>query len=176
MKHPRLQTACTLLLAVATIGIMAVPQSLTAQPTSSGRIYNGRSEKCLQPLNGSKALGTPVVLKECDGSDPQLWYRTPATGTSGDVVHYVNATSGLCLDARGSAANNTPIQLWTCNQITNENWQYEQTSSDSEPKVVSRISGTSNYCLDIPGGGTNDGLALQIYVCNGSPAQHFYTP
>jgi hypothetical protein len=176
MKYQIVQKIRTLFLVASTVAVMTATHSLPAQMTSSGRIYNARSEKCLQPLNASKAPGTPIVLADCNSSDAQFWYRTPAKGTSGDIVHYVNAFSGLCLDAKGSAANNTPVQLWTCNQITNENWQYEQTSTDTEPKVVSRVSGTSNYCLDIPGGGTNDGLALQIYICNGSPAQHFYTP
>jgi hypothetical protein len=177
MKHQYLQTIRTLFLIAAAVAGMAAIHSLSAQQTSSGRIYNARSQKCLEPLNASKAPGAAIVLADCDSTvAAQQWYRTPATGTNGDVVHYVNAFTGLCLDARGGAANSTPVQQWTCDQITNENWQYEQNSGDSEPKVVSRVSGTNSFCLDIPGGGTNDGLALQIYTCNGSPAQHFYTP
>jgi hypothetical protein len=177
MKHLRFHTLRVLFLVGATAAGMVAIHSLSAQPTSSGRIYNARSEKCLQPLGGSKAPGTAIVLADCDPTvAAQQWYRTPATGLHGDVVHYVNANSGLCLDARGGAANYTPVQLWTCGPITNENWQYEQNTGDTEPKVVSHVSGTNTFCLDIPGGGTNDGIALQIFTCNGSPAQHFYTP
>jgi hypothetical protein len=32
-------------------------------------------------------------------------------------------------------------------------------------------TGTSSHCLDAPGDQATDGLALQIYICNGTPAQ-----
>ena len=34
-----------------------------------------------------------------------------------------NAQSGLCLDVTGAAtANGTPVELWTCNGGSNQQW------------------------------------------------------
>jgi hypothetical protein len=42
--------------------------------------------------------------------------------------------------------------------------------------LFSRVSGTSSYCLDIPGGQQVAGLAMQIYRCNGTEAQQWWIP
>jgi hypothetical protein len=175
MKYQRFKRIRNLTLAAASIvaGLVAF-HSLAAQQTSAAKIFNVRSQKCLQPVSGSIAEGAAIVLASCDPNNAaQFWIKIPV---SGNVVHYRNENSQLCLDARGAAANGTPVQQWPCNQITNENWQYAQDAGDTEPKVISRVSGTNSYCLDIPGGGTDEGLAVQIYTCNGSPAQHWYAP
>jgi Ricin-type beta-trefoil lectin domain len=177
MKHQCFQTMCTLALGGALLGgalIVAGTAESYSQvpPTTKGAIYNSRSEKCLQPLNESTAQGAPIVLMPCDQRPAQQWKRL----LNGGALHYVNQLSGMCLDAHGSAANGTPVQQWTCNMITNENWRYLQDAGDTQPKVVSWVSNTNIYCLDIPGGQTTSGLAVQIYTCNGTPAQHWYTP
>ena len=159
--------------AFAVILTVAAPHSLQAQARSQGRIYNSQADKCLQPLNGGTAPGTAIVLAACDDSPPQQWMRVVVNGST---LHYVNQRTGLCLDARGAAANHTPVQQWTCDAITNENWQYEQATNAPQPKVVSRVSGTTGFCLDVPGGGTDVGIAVQIYGCNGSPAQYWFAP
>jgi len=84
--------------------------------------------------------------------------------------------SGLCLDARGRAVNGTPVQQWTCNSISNENWEPGEDISDVIPPLISRVSGTSSHCLDMPGGRQVAGLAMQIYRCNGTAAQEWWTP
>jgi hypothetical protein len=90
---------------------------------------------------------------------------------SGNIFHYVNGLSGLCLDARGRAVNGTPIQQWTCNRISNENWEPGEDIDDTIPPLISRVSSTRSYCLDVPGGQKVAGLAMQIYRCNGTLAQ-----
>jgi hypothetical protein len=127
-------------------------------------LYNPSSNNCLQPENGSTVQGAAIVQQPCSNSSAQRWNRV---SESGGVFHYQNVLSGLCLDARGSAANGTPVQLWACNTITNENWQ----PVDGNNELQSRVSGTSAYCLDAPGAQTTAGLALQIYSCNGTVAQ-----
>lgn len=39
---------------------------------------------------------------------------------------------------------------------------------DYIPPLISRVSGTDNYCLDIPGAHQTPGLAMQIYRRNGT--------
>ena len=38
-------------------------------------------------------------------------------------------------------------------------------------QVISGVSGSNSYCLDIPGGQQTAGLAMQIYRCNGTVSQ-----
>lgn len=78
----------------------------------------------------------------------------------------------MCFDARGGAANHTPIQQWTCNGISNEKWKVfaPAKGADGGP-VQSEVAGSSGYCLDIPGGQTTAGLAMQIYKCNQTVSQ-----
>jgi hypothetical protein len=108
----------------------------------------------------------------CNNRPAQQW---KAVSMGGRVFHFVNSLSGLCLDARGKAVNHTPVQQWTCNKISNENWESPEVSSDDIPPLISRVSGTRSYCLDVPGGQTSAGLAVQIYRCNGTVAQDWFT-
>ena len=176
MKNRRFKIVRNLTLAAASIVAgLAAFHSLAAQQTSGARILNPRSLKCLQPVSGSTNVeGAVIVLATCDTANAaQYWVKVPV---SGNVAHYVNQSSQMCLDARGAAVNGTPVQQWQCDKITNENWQYAQDSGDTAPKLIARVSGTNTYCLAIPGQGTDDGTAVQILKCNGSPEQHWYAP
>jgi hypothetical protein len=56
------------------------------------------------------------VLWTCDGTAGQRWIPQ-ANGA------YVNAASGLCLDAeKASSANGTKLILYTCNSGLNQKW------------------------------------------------------
>lgn len=128
---------------------------------------------CLQPINESTAQGAAIVQEKCNARPAQQWTRVTVNG---GVVHFVSQLSKLCLDARGSAANGTPVQQWTCNKISNENWEPGEVDDDDIPPLYSRVSGTRSYCLDVPGGQASAGLAMQIYRCNGTLAQLWFTP
>ncbi|WP_327640000.1 PQQ-dependent sugar dehydrogenase [Kribbella sp. NBC_00482] len=70
--------------------------------------------KCLSARG--TALNTPAVLWTCDNSPGQRWI--PQTNGA-----FVNAASGLCLDATGgSTANGTKLILNTCNSALNQKW------------------------------------------------------
>jgi Ricin-type beta-trefoil lectin domain len=137
------------------------------------QIYNFSSNMCLQPVNGSTVRGAAIVQEPCNGGAAQQWTKVPVRGS---IVHFVNVLSGLCLDARGGATNRTPVQQWPCNNISNENWEPGDDSGDTIPPLFSRVSGTKSHCLDIPGGQRIAGLAMQIYRCNGTEAQLWWTP
>jgi hypothetical protein len=127
-------------------------------------LVNPHTEMCLQPEGGSKVQGTAIVQEPCDPPGPaQVWFPVGS--------HFENAVSELCLDARGGADNHTPVQQWTCNEITNENWSAEVNTKGGGAPIVSNVSGTSSHCLDVPGGQATAGLPMQIYECNGTLAQ-----
>jgi hypothetical protein len=151
--------------------VIAVVISGAPAAASGNEIYNFWSNQCLQPLNGSTEQGTAIVQEPCNGGAAQQWMEIFA---GNDIFHYVNVLSGLCLDARGAAKNGTPVQQWTCNRISNENWQPGEDIADDIPPLFSRVSGTNSYCLDIPGAQKTAGLAMQIYRCNGTEAQQWW--
>ena len=175
MKRLRL---VALLLAVATMAAVSLTVASPASADTQGPIRNAGNGKCLTPVGLFQ--GAAVVQNPCDIDSngnvinrAQQWDAV-CVDASCPPFHVRNhANEGLCLDARGFATNGTPIQLWTCNSISNENWDYGPSPDPLDPYFMlrSRVSGTTSHCLDVPGGSDADGVAMQLYWCNGSPAQ-----
>ena len=83
-----------------------------------------------------------------------------ATGT---IVGY----EGLCLDDRSaSTADYSPIQVYTCNGTTAQQWSVE---SDESLQVL-------GMCLDVDAAGTANGTLVDLYTCNGTAAQDWKLP
>jgi hypothetical protein len=83
------------------------------------------------------------------------------TGTTGPITGY----QGLCLDVRGaSSANSTPVQVYTCNSTSAQQWTVVQAGSTLQ---------ALGKCLDIIGGGTANGTKVDLYTCNNTGAQVF---
>jgi hypothetical protein len=159
-----------LILASATSAGAGLAVSAPANAATAVIIRNTGNAECLQTTGGTADIGTPVVQEPCDGSSAQNWILVPL---SGGLEQILNVATGDCLDARGGAVNGTPVQQWTCNSISNEKWA-SAASSPSITEVVSHVSGTSSTCLDDPGASTLAGQAMQIYACNGTPAQVWF--
>src|SRR5579872_1867734 len=105
---------------------VAVPPTAVHAEDAIVKLVSAQNGKCLQPVNGSHNQGDAIVQQPCDGSAAQQWTVHLVSGTK---VHLINRAIGLCLDARGKAVNGTPIQQWTCNTITNENWSFGITNN-----------------------------------------------
>ena len=152
--------------------LSAVPAiAFQVPPTPQGLIApiamrTDLNQDCLQPLNKSTVQGTAIVQETCGGLAEQVWI---IINVGNGNFHFMNALTGLCLDARGSAANKTPVQQWTCDTISNENW--EVVGPAFTVTLKSKVSGATNFCLDVPGGQTTAGLGMQIYGCNGTRSQ-----
>ncbi|MEW9547350.1 RICIN domain-containing protein [Nonomuraea sp. NPDC050783] len=169
-----------LLLAGAGAALLAATQAAPAAATgAAGRhlVSVNTNEtgpaKCLQPVDGSLEPGAAIVQVTCDwsaGSFAQQWAKDDL---GGGVIHYRNISSGLCLDARGSATDGTPVQQWVCNSISNERWQHPVPDLIDvlDGPIISRVSGTSSHCLDVPGASPQAGLAMQLWRCNDTTAQ-----
>jgi hypothetical protein len=161
-------------LLIALGSIVALAMSILAFPTSAlaanpDQISNPMQTVCLQPENGSTSPGVLMLQEPCNGSAEQRWTR--------DGLHYVNLRSGLCLDAGGprEAGHIQTIQ-WPCNGISNENWQPRSSVPGAVTALISRISGTSNNCLELPGGFPASGNGAWLSGCNGSLAQQWLIP
>jgi len=146
---------------IAIGAFLAAPSPILAADTFV-TLVSSQNGKCLEPINGSTNLGDAIVQATCNGSAAQLWQ---VSNVSSSMVHFINSASHLCLDARGGAANGTPIQQWTCDQITNLNWRI----STSNNFLQSAVSNTSGYCIATPG--NQDLLPVHLQACSNVPAE-----
>ena len=81
-----------------------------------------------------------------------------STGVTGPITGY----EGLCLDDRSaSTANYNPIQVYTCNGTSAQQWTV---ASGNTLQVL-------GMCLDVDAAGTANGTTVDLYTCNGTGAQ-----
>ena len=108
---------------------------------------------------------------EVDGYDKPVGYAysrifTAIGGGSGGggapATGAITGYGGLCVDVRGaSSANLTPVQVYTCNGTSAQQWTV---ASGNTLQALGK-------CLDINGGGTGNGTTVNLYDCNGTGAQ-----
>lgn len=137
-------------------------------------IRNVGTDKCLEPAAQSTAEFAAIVQRPCVTSGlesiAQGWESTKL-GTN----HYSfkNQLSGFCFDAFDGAFNHARLLQGTCVRISNE----EYNTGASLPNVVkieSRVHfRDTGFCVDVPGNQRIDDLAVQIFQCNGTPAQRW---
>jgi hypothetical protein len=152
--------------AIATVASLGVASPARAE-NPIVKLVSAQNGKCLQRVNGSLETGAEIVQQPCNGSVAQQWTVTPVSSTK---VHLVNRSSRLCMDVRGRAINGTPIQQWTCNWISNENWNFGIANN----LLVSAVSNTFSHCAATPG--DQNGLAMELRFCNGDSSQFWMRP
>jgi glucosylceramidase len=95
------------------------------------------------------------------------WSGTQGTGggnggSTGPITSHEG--SNLCLDDRSaSTANGNPIQIYTCNGTSAQNWTV---NANGTLTVLGK-------CLDVTGAGTANGTLVDLYDCNGTGAQQW---
>jgi RHS repeat-associated protein len=135
------------------------------------------------------------------------WNHEGRLDTAGALQTAAGPIKGLgskCLDVQGGAtADGTPIQLYSCNGSTGQQWERTgdvlkslgkcatvngtqvqlSTCNNSEAqKFVLRTGDKSLYspstglCLDVPGANSADGTDLQMSACSGTDAQKWTPP
>lgn len=103
--------------------------------------------------DGSKKAAYSAVLNALNGG-------TTTTPPS-DAGAIKGVGSGRCLDVPSSStADGTQLQLWDCNNGTNQQWTYTQ---------AGEFTVYGNKCLDAAG--TGNGAKVQIYSCWGGDNQ-----
>jgi hypothetical protein len=86
------------------------------------------------------------------------------TGGGGGTAA-ITGYNGLCVDVRGaSSANFTPVQVYTCNNSSAQQWTVVAAGSTLH---------ALGKCMDINGAGTADGTTVDLYDCNNTAAQVF---
>lgn len=154
-----------------------------ASADTSGPIQNYGNDLCMQPQDNSAAVGALVVQEPCGlftTGVRNLFQEWDAICISSNcsTFYWVNRGSQLCLRARGlgGPANGEQIMQWQCNQISDVRWSYGNDPIAGTFILQSRISGSTGYCLDVPGASGTVGLALQLYRCNQTVAQIWQAP
>ncbi|MFD0396666.1 RICIN domain-containing protein [Kitasatospora sp. NPDC127121] len=140
------------------------------------------------------ADGAELAILGCDGTNAQKWRLTEAVdnpstgggnggtggnsgggggngggGNSGDAgaVPVYSALPSKCLDVTaGNTANNTPIDLYDCNNTASQQWTPTATSGGLVLKAFGK-------CLDVAAGNTAGGTRVGLYDCNASAAQNW---
>jgi chitinase len=71
--------------------------------------------KCLDVDAAGTANGTKVDLYDCNGTAAQAWTHQ----SNGELL---NPASGKCLDDTGYGSAGTQVQIWTCADTSNQQW------------------------------------------------------
>lgn len=168
MQHPR-RVRLLLAAVIAAGSLLTVTSAGQAAVYGVYQLESHESGKCLQPV--STAQGAAIVQEPCNGSLAQQWTQETSS-SSNNADWYVNRASGLCLDARGGAADGTPIEQWTCDWISNENWSDSVGNTDSNFNLVSEVSsGAGRDSISTPG--TASGDAMVLYSNDGAYSEAF---
>jgi len=134
--------------------------------------------QCLQGDLGGP-LGSTVAQQPCDQTftdASQLWQPMLVSGS--DIYKFKNLGTGRCLEARNGAVNGGAVDVWDCTSSeSNELWSWPVPSGAPFPleqQLQTRVSGSTGYCLDVPGARTDQGLQMQIWRCNNTFAQQIW--
>ncbi|MGH3169173.1 MAG: ricin-type beta-trefoil lectin domain protein [Trebonia sp.] len=124
----------------------------------------------LESFAASNGVGE-LSFWEVDGYDKPTGYQYSSifnqiTGSSGgggtSTTGQITGYEGPCLDDRSaSTADFNPIQVYTCNGTSAQQWSVE---SSNTLQVL-------GMCLDVDAAGTANGTTVDLYTCNGTGAQ-----
>ena len=173
-------TKLLLTLAAVCAASAAFAASASGQTTGPYEIHPVSSTFCLDVRGGETATANGTLVQQwgCWGGTNQEWTLTPAFISGSYEIHPVSAP-GSCLDVRGGGtaeANGTPVQIWGCWGGGNQEWYLNPSANSPSAWTLIRPESaiTVNACLDIAGGGMNNGTPAQIWTCWAPSQQQFY--
>jgi chitinase len=143
-----------------------------AGTNDDGTYFSTANASSLESFAASNGVAE-LSFWEVDGYDKPTGYQYSSifnqiTGSSGGggtgptTAGQITGYQGLCLDDRSaSTADFNPIQVYTCNGTSAQNWTV---NSNGTLTVL-------GDCLDVAGAGTANGTLVDLYPCNGTGAQ-----
>jgi hypothetical protein len=149
--------------------------SWTFVPESNG-YYEIKNELTGQLLNVTDVSGAPgalIVQWPAGGLIPGNDQWLPVQNSDGTWSFY-NRNSQLALDdPAGSTAAGTQFEQWSPNNTANQKFTLISRTTGTGPVVGSGTvtSGITGKCLDLNGGNTTNGTAVQLYTCDNTGAQ-----
>ncbi|MDH2427182.1 RICIN domain-containing protein [Sphaerisporangium sp. TRM90804] len=148
--------------------VTAEAGAAAAVPTGWTTVVNVNSGKCVDARGSTSANGTAVQQNPCSGTGAQQWQLQPTSGGYYRVNSNLGASQAWDV-TDVSTADGAKIQLWNYGGGANQQWLPVEEAGGAY-HFVNRHSGK---CLDVPARSTADGVQLQQYACNGTPAQSF---
>ena len=147
----------------------------TGTTLSTGVFYNivnQNSGSCIDDTGSGTANGTAVQQWACGGgtnsTQPnQQWEFENGSASGYYYVANANAPTETWNVTGNGTTSGSLVQTWTYSGSSNEEWQ-AVSLGNGYYKFVGQGSG---LCLETPGASTANGVQLDIYTCNGTPAQ-----
>jgi chitinase len=146
-----------------------------AGTNDDGAVFSTSNAQSLESFAASRGVGE-LAFWEVDGYDKGTGYQYSSIfnqitsgssgggGGGGSATGQITGYQGLCLDDRSaSTANFNPIQVYTCNGTSAQQWTV---ASDHTLRVLGK-------CLDVNAAGTANGTTVDLYDCNGTGAQQW---
>ncbi|MFH9892397.1 RICIN domain-containing protein [Streptomyces luteogriseus] len=149
-------------------------REITSQAAQRNQILTSSKSATNALAAGAKALGS--LLGHSWVADRlvrwQDYWAPGGAGWIGDApaVIQVEAAQGKCLDAEGGkTTSGTPVQIYTCNNASGQQWRLRAASGDS----YALVNVKSDKCLDVENSNPANGTKIQLWTCNGSKAQEW---
>jgi hypothetical protein len=134
--------------------------SPSPSPAHAGRIAD-LAGKCADDSGNSRSKRAKAVIWTCHSTDAaQQW-----TYSGGELRH-----NGLCLNAKGNAANGSMVILWTCDGSPAEIWAHTKGGS------IELKAHAWSLCLTDPENATRNGTQLVVSSCRNKPDQNWSMP
>jgi predicted alpha-1,6-mannanase (GH76 family) len=151
--------------------------SWTFVPESNG-YYEIKNALSGQLLNVSAASGAPgglIVQWPAGALVPGNDQWLPVQNSDGTWSFYNRYSQFALDDPAGTTTAGTQYEQWTPNNSANQEFTLTSRSTGTGPAVGpgAVTSGIAGKCLDLNGGGTADGTAVQLWDCNGTGAQQW---
>lgn len=127
------------------------------------------------PQGGVPQAGAKIILYQCWGGQNQQWTMVPAMRAQGYAYFVSKNFPGLCISS--PYENSAKLELEVCKDTgslvaipagASQFFPGVFPGFPIQPKVNSKM------CFDIPDANFANGNKLQIWDCNGSPAQSYY--
>jgi V8-like Glu-specific endopeptidase len=121
-----------------------------------------RHGKCID-TTGTNTTGTDVYQWSCQSGNDNQIFRLEASGNYYRIKH---TQTGLCLGAENAGTSNgTKIELQTCDGSNKQLYSMSSSSSTSSVRDFKMVNVHSNRCVDLSGGSSSNGAAIQLWEC-----------
>ncbi|MFC9678375.1 ricin-type beta-trefoil lectin domain protein [Streptomyces sp. NPDC056948] len=148
-------------------------REITSQAVQRNQILKFNKDASTALAAGAKALGN-MLGHSWVADRLTRWQDHWAPGGIGWIgdspaVIQVEAAKGKCLDVQGGkTTSGTPVQIYTCNDSSAQQWQLRGSGDDYD-----LVNVKSQKCMDVENSNPANGTKIQIWTCNDSKAQQW---
>ena len=140
-------------------------------PGADGYSTIGGPNLCFDVSDGPTTLGTELKLATCNGSSNQKFYLSRNASSSFSLLR---TASGMCIGtAWGTSAEGASLRVWDCTYERSQAWRRMELDGAIDFTTELRVPSQPGQCLDVRGGVNANRTPVQVFQCNGTPAQEF---